>query len=466
MNLSTFSPDMVNRYLYILLFSFLLALSPYLAVAQNAKTKLIQKKKKIEKEINQTNDQLNKTKKDKAANLNQLLLLNRNIVKRQELITTITTEVSGLDKHVNALSDTITRLSGELQSLKKEYARMIYSANKNRNSYSRLMFVFASQSFNQAYQRLKYFQQYSAYRQTQVKLIEKTQVSLSSKKKEIEHVKMTKLTLAQQQELEKQRLTQEKEQKNTAIRKLSNKEKELLVTLHEHEQAVNRLQSAIEAMIAEEIRKAEEVRKAALARKVAAARKAETARKERESNARNKATKPAVKPILNTASKSGAKEPVNAESTKEPTLDLTPKQASLSQNFAQNKGKLPWPVERGAISSSFGEHAHPLYKDIKIKNNGIDILTNKGAKARSVFNGVVSSVMTIPSMHNIVIIRHGDYLTVYANLGEVYIKKGDAVSIRQPIGLVYTNPSNAKTMLQFQVWHSSALQNPETWISR
>lgn len=172
---------MVNRYLYILLFSFVLALSPYMADAQNAKTKLIQKKKKIEKEINQTHDQLNKTKKDKAANLKQLLLLNRNIVKREELITTITAEVSGLDKHVNALSDTISRLSGELQSLKKEYARMIYAANKNRNAYSRLMFVFASRSFNQAYQRLKYFQQYSAYRQSQVKLIEKTQVSLSAK---------------------------------------------------------------------------------------------------------------------------------------------------------------------------------------------------------------------------------------------------------------------------------------------
>ena len=446
---------MVNRYSNILLFLIVLVLSPCIADAQNAKTKLLQKKKKIEKEITQTNNQLNKTKKDKQANLNQLLLLNRKIVKREELITTITTEVDGLANQVNSLSDTITRLSGELQYLKKEYARMIYSANKNRNAYSRLMFVFASQSFNQAYQRLKYFQQYSAYRQTQVKLIEKTQVSVSAKKNEIEGVKNSKLTLVQKQKQEKQQLTKEKDQKNTAIRKLSNKEKELLKTLHEHEKAANRLQSAIEALIAAEIRKADELRKAT------AARKAELARKEKESSLNRTTGKPAVKPILGTSAK-----PAIKESAIEPTLELTPKQAIISKSFAENKGKLPWPVERGTISSSFGEHAHPLYKNITVKNNGINIVTSKGAKARSIFDGVVSSVMTIPSMHSIVIIRHGAYLTVYANLEEVLVKKGDVVNIRQPLGQVYTNPSNAKTMLQFQVWHSTSLMNPESWIAR
>lgn len=452
---------MVNRYSNILLFLIFLVLFPCLSGAQNSKTKLIQKKKKIEKEINQTNSQLSKTKKDKQMNLNQLLLLNNKIVKREELITTISTEVDGLASQVNALSDTINRLSGELQSLKKEYARMIYSANKNRNAYSRLMFVFASQNFNQAYQRLKYFQQYSAYRQAQVKLIEKTQVTLSAKKKEVERVKNSKLSLVQKQQQEKQQLTQEKDQKNTAIRKLSNKEKELLKTLHEHEKAANKLQTAIEKLIAEEIRKAEELRKAETERKAKAARRAEIARKEREARDKNITATPAVKPIISTPEKTEEPAPV-----KEPTLVLTPKQSSLSQHFADNKGKLPWPVERGTISSSFGEHAHPVYSGIKIKNNGIDIITTKGAKARAIFDGVVSSVMSIPSMHNIVIIRHGDYLTVYASLGDVYVKKGDAVNIRQPIGQVFTDPSSAKTMLQFQMWHSTALMNPESWIAR
>lgn len=452
---------MVNRYSNILLFLIVLVLLPCITVAQNTKTKLLQKKKKIEKEIKQTNTQLNKTKKDKQLNLNELLQLNNKIVKREELITTITTEVDGLAGQLNALSDTITRLSGELRNLKKEYARMIYSANKNRNAYSRLMFVFASQNFNQAYQRLKYFQQYSAYRQAQVKLIEKTQVKLSIKKKEVERVKNSKLTLVQKQQQEKQQLTEEKDQKNTAIRKLSNKEKELLKTLHDHEQAANKLQSAIETLIAEEIHKAEELLKAEAARKAKAARRAEAARKAREANAKNKITTPAVKPILNAPEK-----PAESAPEKELTLDLTPKQTSLSQNFAENKGKLPWPVERGTISSSFGEHAHPVYSGIKIKNNGIDIITTKGSKARAIFDGVVSSVMSIPSMHNIVIIRHGDYLTVYANLGEVYVKKGDAVKMRQSIGQVYTDPSNAKTMLQFQLWHSTSLMNPESWIAR
>jgi murein hydrolase activator len=442
---------MTKSYSKIIILLLLLALNPIFSVAQNKKKQLIEKKGKIEKEIKQTNKQLEKTKQDKQANLNQLILLNRNIGKREELISTINSEVSSLDHDINSLSDTISKLSGELVSLRKEYARMIYSANKNRNAYSRLMFLFSSQSFNQAYQRLKYFQQYSAYRQTQVKLMEKAQIALANKKREIEHVKNSKLTLVQKQELEKQKLTQEKEQKNTAIRKLSSKEKELLKTLHEHEQAANRLQVTIEAMIAEEVRKAE------------AARKAEEARKAKEASQKKSESKTTAKPPIKPASKPAAVKP---EPTKPAALELTPKQASLSQTFSDNKGRLPWPVERGNISSSFGEHAHPVYKDIKIKNNGIDINTSKGAKARAVFDGVVSSVIAIPGLHNIVIMRHGAYLTVYSNLSEVFVKKGDEVNTRQQIGTVYTDQTNSKTMLHFEVWQGTSLMNPESWIAR
>ena len=429
-----------------------LVLTPLFSGAQNKKKQLMEKKSKIEKEIKQTNKQIEKTKQDKQANLNQLILLNRNIGKREELISTINTEVSGLDHEINSLSDTISRLSSELLSLRKEYARMIYSANKNRNAYSRLMFIFSSRSFNQAYHRLKYFQQYSSYRQTQVKLMENTQSKLSSKKQEVERVKNSKLTLVQKQEQEKQKLTQEKDLKNSAIRKLSNKEKELLKTLHEHEQAADRLQASIEALIADEIRKAEE------------AKKAEEVRKTKVAASQKKAiSKTTAKPPIKTAGKPIAVKPGPARPA---TLELTPKQAALSQNFSDNKGRLPWPVERGNISSSFGEHAHPLYNNIKIKNNGIDISTSKGAKARAVFDGVVSSVISIPGCHNIVIMRHGAYLTVYSNLGDVYVKKGDEVSTRQTIGTAYTDPSNAKTMIHFEVWQGTSLMNPESWIAR
>jgi septal ring factor EnvC (AmiA/AmiB activator) len=437
--------------LKILILLLLLVLNPFFADAQNKKKQLIEKKNKIEKEIKQTNNQLEKTKKDKQANLNQLILLDRNIGKREELISTINTEVNGLATEINTLSDTISRLSRELISLRKEYSRMIYSANKNRNAYSRLMFIFSSQSFNQAYQRLKYFQQYSAYRQTQVKLMENAQVTLANKKHEIERIKSSKLTLVQKQEQEKQKLTVEKDQKNTAIRKLSNKEKELLKTLHEHEQAANRLQSTIEALIADEVRKAEQ------------ARKAEELRKAKTASQKKAAEKTTTRSPIKTTGKPTAVKP---EPSRPSSLELTPKQATLSQNFSDNKGKLPWPVERGNISSSFGEHAHPVYKNIKIKNNGIDINTSRGAKARAVFDGVVSSVITIPGCHNIVIMRHGAYLTVYSNLGDVYVKKGDEVSTRQNIGTAYTDPANAKTMIHFELWQGTSLMNPENWIAR
>jgi len=419
--------------------------------AQTQKVKLQERKAKLEQEIHSTNKLLNQTQKNKAANLNQLFLINKKINHREDLIQAIGEEVNGLDGQIGNLSDTIYRLTSTLSNLKAEYAKLINSTFKNRNAYSRLMFIFSSKNFNQAYKRLKYLQQYTAYRKAQAQAIKNTQQLLGRKKGELEQQKTSKLTLKQKQELEKNELAQEKSQKDKAIQNLTKQEKNLLRKLKEKEASVSKLQNTIEALIADEIRKAneEKARKAAIA-------------------STKKSAEPSKKGIPEkstglTENKGSTKAPLPAKGN---SMSSNAEEVALSNDFSGNKGRLPWPVEKGVIAATFGEHPHTEFKNIIVKNNGIDIATATGAKARSVFDGVVTSVMSIASMHYVVIIRHGDYLTVYSNLREVSVKKGDKIKARQSIGSVFTDPEDNKTLLHFEIWHGTSLQNPGSWIGR
>lgn len=386
------------------------------AQAQDKKTQLQQQKAKIEEEISYTNKLIEETKKSKQTSVDQLLLINKQISKRQELINAINGEINSLDNEIRRTNDTIKQLTQTIDRLRKEYASMIYYASKNRNAYSRLMFIFSARDFNQAYQRVKYFQQYTAYRQNQVRVIKETQEVLNSKLAQIEKQKKEKVALKQMEEGERQKLAKEKNQQDQVVKNLSKKEKDLLKKLRESEKAAKRLQKAIEDLIAEEIRKANEA-----------------------------------------AKKSGVKP------TPENKFALTPAEIELSSNFSGNKGRLPWPTERGVISATFGEHPHPVLKGIITKNNGIDIDTEKGSIARSVFDGVVSSIMNLPSFNNVVIVKHGEYLTVYSNLDQLYVKKGDKIKTKQQIGVIQTG-DGGKTFLHFELWHGKNLQNPESWI--
>jgi septal ring factor EnvC (AmiA/AmiB activator) len=386
--------------------------------SQDKKSQLEARKAKIEEEINYTNKLLSETKKSKQASLNQVVLLNKKILKRQELINAISGEIGQIDQKINQTNDTIIELTQTIKSLKEEYARMIYYAQKNRNSYTRLMFIFSAENFNQAYQRLKYFQQYSSYRQNQVRVIKETQALLAEKISLLQKQKNDKVSLKTMEESEKQKLSKEKTEQDQTVRKLTQKEKDLLKKLRENEKAAKKLQKAIEDIIAEEIRKARE-----------------------------------------TAKKTGTKP------TPENTFGLSPSEMKLSSTFAGNKGNLPWPTERGIISATFGEHPHPVLKGIKTKNNGIDITTSSGATARAIFEGEVTSIMSLPTYNNVIIIKHGEFLTVYSNIGQVYVKKGDKVTTRQKIGTIDTDDSG-KTKIHFELWKGKILQNPEAWIAK
>jgi len=407
-----------SKYRRVVLFIIVIILSSSYVYSQEDKEKLQEKKSKIEEEISFTNKLLKETKKSRQTSLNQLIILKKKIGQRQELISTINLEINSLNKAISSNKDKIAELSENLEALKKEYAQMIYYAYLNRSSYKRLMFIFSSDDFNQAYQRLKYFQQYTSFRKNQVREIQKTQEVLNQKIVGLEQQKESKQNLLNNKAQENQKLTKEKNEKNNTVVLLQNKEKDLRKKLREKERAARKLQEAIQRIIAEEIRLAAE-----------------------------------------RANKTGTK------TNKLTSIALTPEEMELSNTFSSNKGKLPWPSARGIVSGTFGEHAHPVLRGIKTKNNGIDILTNDGAMARAIYSGVVTSVMSIPNYNNVVIIRHGEYLSVYSNLEEVFVKRGDEVDIKESIGKVFTDQEVSKTELHFELWKGKTILNPESWLA-
>jgi septal ring factor EnvC (AmiA/AmiB activator) len=382
--------------------------------AQDKKNKLEQDKKKIEDEIRYNSQLLEETTKSKKINLNQLVIIKNQIASREKLIETLHNEVKTVDEQIGMNREILKELQGDLDHLKEEYAIMIYYAYKNRSSFDRLMFIFASEDFNQAFRRIKYFEQYTAYRKTQSQLILNTKTEIDSTNKVLEIHKQEKLVLLTSLKDERDLLARERSQLNNVYQSLISKEKELAKTIKLKETAAKKLQGEIESMIAEEIRLA--------------------------------------------SKKSGT--------TKTGSFALTPDEMLLSANFQENMGGLPWPVEKGVISSTFGEHFHPVLKNVKTKNNGVDILTDESMKTRAVFGGEVTRVVSIPNYNYVVMLRHGEYLTVYSNLSEVYVKKGDKVETKQTIGKVFTDKKEMKTEIHFELWKGKTLLNPANWLAK
>ena len=410
----TASGKNINNITFHILWTVVLLFLCGVAQAQDEKNKLEQDKKKIEDEIKYNSQLLEETQKSKKTSLNQLVIIKNQIAKREKLIETINSEMKTVDDQINMNTEILDELQSDLDHLKEEYASMIYYAYKNRSSFDRLMFIFASDDFNQAFRRIKYFEQYTSYRKTQVQLILTTKTEIDSTNKILEVQKNEKLILLTSLKSERDMLSKERSQQNVVYQSLGKKEKELAKTIKQKEKAAKKLQAEIEKIIAEEIRLASE--------------------------------------------KSGT--------TKTGSFALTPDEMELSANFEENKGGLPWPVENGVISSTFGEHFHPVLKQVKTKNNGIDVLTDENMKTRAVFSGEVTRVISIPNYNYVIMIRHGEYLTVYSNLSEVYVKKGDQVETKQSIGKVYTDKKEMKTEIHFELWKGKTLLNPANWLAK
>lgn len=400
----------MRKYPVFILLMLLTLASITEALGQNRET-LQQNKRKLEEEIRVANELLARTTKDKKASIAQISILDSKIKSREALITNLSNEVGALTARINELNDSISYYNTALEQLREDYAKMVVHAWETKNLHHRLMFIFAAEDLNQAYRRMQYYDSYSKARRTQAAEIEKTNEDLERAKALVEREKQEQLGLIHRKETEKNALSGEKSAKSNAVTQLQKKEKDLRREIQKKQEAARQLEKEIERIIREEMAKAN----------------------------KGKASS---------------------------SFQLTPEEALLSDDFAKNKGKLPWPSERGVMASSYGEHAHPVLKGVKVKNNGIDILTEQGAFARAIFKGTVTRIIKVPQFNNVVIIRHGEYLTVYSNLDKVFVTEGSTVDARSSIGTVFTDPGTGDTQLHLEIWKGSTLQNPQSWLAK
>ena len=390
-----------NRFVLVVIF---LALGGFLYTQVSEKEKLIARKKAIEKEIEFTNKLLNDTRKKKSNSVNELRLLKLRIKKRNSLLNQLNEDIKGIDKEIEKNTVTIESLDNELREAKKEYADLIYHAFKNMNSQLNFMYLLASDNVNQAYSRFIYLQEYKKYREDKIKLIVALDRVIKEKLVQLKTQKEDKINLLNKKLSERALLLSESEETDNLIEKLKHEEGSLQQQLEEKQKIARKLEKEIEDLI------------------------------------RN-------------------------EAKKNPYAKMTPAEKKLSVDFVSNMGRLPWPTTQGVVTSEFGEHPHPVLKDVKVRNNGIDISTVEGSKVRSVFEGVVSKIFTIKGANATVMVRHGNFYTVYHNLIDVQVKAGDHVSTKQIIGTVSTDPISGETIIHFELWKGLQIQNPEQWLS-
>lgn len=405
---------------------FLFAFCFTAEVFAQSSAELRRQKEALTREIESLNRSLNQTANNKNLSLKEIRALNAQIRLRERKINVINSEVKLLDNQISENTNTVRSLQSQLVKLKKEYAAMVLFAFRNQSSYSKLMFIFAAQDFNQAYKRLKYLQQFSEYRKKQARYIEGTQNDLNHKITELDKDKKEKNNLLNDQQKERKTLAVQKNSKSKVLSTLTNQEKKLKQELTQKQRESARLNRAIQNAINREI---EEARK----------------RAEAEAKAGNKDGSPS----RNIASGSSI-------------LAATPESAKLSSDFLGSRGSLPWPVTNGMIIEDFGNHT--IGRNVTVENNGVDIKTAPGSPVRAVFGGEVAAVQNISGSYA-VLIRHGEYFTVYSNLKSVSVSRGQKVTLKQNIGVVITDPVDGTTEVHFEVRKGATPMNPAGWLA-
>lgn len=428
--------------------------------SKNSQRDLANKKKKIEGEIKEINLILAETKANKKSSMGALVNINMKLEKRQELINTINAQLAELNRDIVKNENESQQLKNNLEKLKKEYARMVVFAQRNQDAYSALMFIFAADNFNQAYTRLKYLQQYSEFRKKQALEIINTQTQLLAKLNELKDQRHEKNVLLGNEQVEKKQLSSEKSEQEQVLTELQKKEKQLKTELEKKKEDAVQLQIAIKKLIEAEIRRqAEEAAKAEEARMLAV-------KKAKEAKAREEKRKKDAG-IKKVPEKNENKDlaDVKIEKNEPPKLpDVSEETEALSADFSNNRGKLPWPVSKGVICETYGEHEHPAIKGFMMFNNGLEICATRGTQARAVFEGEVTSIAVSPTGGKLVIIRHGDYRSVYCNLGDIVVKTGQKVSVKQVIGTVMHNEDEDKTSMNLQIWKGQKTMDPSGWL--
>jgi murein hydrolase activator len=391
----------LNKCVLILIGSFVFT---NVCLQGDKKSVLLEKKQKIEKEIEITNKLLDDTRNKKANSLNELKLLSTKIEKRNLLINQLNDELILINREIDLNYKLIDSYMLELKKVKEDYALLIYYAFKNRNMNFNFMYLLAARDVNTFYARFKYLQQYKDYRRERIKLIVALNKVIEKKIDDLGIKKEQKLELVNRKLSERAYLIKDSDEIDKLIGNLKKQEKTLLIELEEKKEISKKLEKEIERLIKEEAKK------------------------------------------------------INFS-------DLSAEQKVLSKNFEDNKGRLPWPTAQGIITNKFGDHPHPIIKGVNIKNNGVDISTLSNSSVCVIFNGKVSKIFNIKGANSTIIVQHGNFFTVYHNLINVCVKAGQYVNTKDKIGEVYTDNKTGESILHLEIWKELVKQDPEIWLS-
>lgn len=497
---------------YILFFSTLLV-SLIVGAQAPSKGDLEKKRTALLREIEETQRQLEATKKDKSATLSELKALQAKLNARQQLIGSINHEIINIESSINTSQKDINKLNADLEEQKNRYAQSIRYAYKHKESENFVLFLVNATDFNDAIRRMSYLKRYNDFRKSEADKIVGTQLALTAKIGTLSHQKEEKSSLLTTEEAQKKEILAEKEQTDQLVKSLKGKESELLAQIKKDKAASNKINASIKEMIRKEMeiakKKAAEEAKRKAAQEALAKKQAEDARKKAEADAIAKAnagtssggvglntgsnstrslgsrsssnvptvtsnTKP-TEPVAKDPVKTNTNPDVLASRSTVPKttesdpykMGLTPEVQNISNNFGANQGRLPWPVEKGYISSQYGKQPHPLYPNVELENLGIEITTGANAAVRSVFEGTVTKITNIEGV--VIMVSHGEYFTIYSGLASTTVKQGDRIKAKQTIGTVGKNETG-ENLVNFQVWKISGNNfntvNPASWIAR
>lgn len=417
--------------MYKNIIALIFLLTSAISWSQTDQEKLEQRKAQIQEEI-RAQERLLESQNSKQKSVSTVIAQQTEKIKLREKLIFTTEKQSKLlknDMYLNQLQ--INKLNRELIILKEDYARMIVKSYKSRSEQSRAMFLLSSENFLQAYKRAQYMKQYASYRKIQGEEIKTKSVQLFTFNGKLEVQKTEKQKLIEEQEKERLKLEQDKREQEILVNSIKKDKKKTLAEIKKKQQESRAIDRQIDKLIREAIVEAN--KKAAEANRKANPKKIVTA-------AETKAIESSTKIIL------------------------TPEAKLIADNFKINRGKLPWPVEKGTVYSGFGDQPHPVYKTLTVHNSGVDIATEDGANARAVFGGIVTKVIVLSPVNKAVFIQHGDYFTVYQNLSSVNVSKGDKVSIKQNLGKIRTNGDSGKTILKFMILQNTTPNNPSSWL--
>ena len=395
---------------------------------ESQQEKLEERKAQIQKEIRENEKLLQSVKKKEKSAVNVVIVQSTKIKLKEKLISTTEkqTKLLSNDMYINQVQ--INKLKKELTELKEDYSEMIVKSYKSRSSESRAMFLLSSENFLQAYKRAQYMKQYTSYRKAQGEEIKTKSNKLTDFNQKLDAQKTAKKKLIAENEKERLSLESEKREQLKLVSVLKKDKNKISVEIKKRQQEYRKIDRQINKLIRKAIAAAN--RKAALEK-----------------------------------AKANPSAPVSRAAVSSSKIELTPESKLIADNFRSNRGRLPYPVEKGYISLGYGNQTHPLFNTITVHNSGVEITTDRGASARAVFGGEVTSVIVLSPVNKAVMIQHGDFFTVYQNLSSVNVSKGDKVSIKQNLGKVRTNGETGKTIIKFLILQNTTYNNPEGWLS-